>query len=177
MSLQYDLYLEQHKNNVTKGFEWIREHLPELLVPMKGVDYEHQICYEHDDSKTKTDEYDAYDAYFYGGNVSYAVKQEFNRAWLAHIHRNPHHWQYYVLTCDEPEEGEILIEIPYNYLIELICDWWSFSWKTGNLYEIFDYYEKRKDYIKMNDRSRAELEKLLGLIRAKVDEVGTGEVK
>lgn len=32
MSAQYDLYLQQHRNNVYKGFRWIQENLPELLV-------------------------------------------------------------------------------------------------------------------------------------------------
>lgn len=32
MSAQYDLYLQQHRNNVYKGFWWIQENLPELLV-------------------------------------------------------------------------------------------------------------------------------------------------
>ena len=42
------------------------------------------------------------------------------KAWLLHIHRNPHHWQYWVLINDNPEEGENLIEMPYNYIIGLV---------------------------------------------------------
>ena len=32
MSIQYDQYLTQHKANVKKGFEWIRDNLPELVI-------------------------------------------------------------------------------------------------------------------------------------------------
>ena len=32
MSKEYDLYLQEHKANVKKGFEWIRENLPELIL-------------------------------------------------------------------------------------------------------------------------------------------------
>jgi hypothetical protein len=32
MSKQYDLYLEQHRLNVAKGFYWIQENLGELLI-------------------------------------------------------------------------------------------------------------------------------------------------
>ena len=51
MSKQYDLYLEQHRGNVAKGFYFIKENLPELLIDIPGVSYEHQICYSHDLSK------------------------------------------------------------------------------------------------------------------------------
>lgn len=57
MSREYDLYLEQHRGNVAKGFYWIRENLPELLIDMPGVDYEHQICFSHDRSKDNKVEY------------------------------------------------------------------------------------------------------------------------
>ena len=59
----------------------------------------------------------------------------------------PHHWQYWVLINDNPEEGEVLIEMPYNYILEMICDWWAFSWAKGNLNEIFPWYEERKRII------------------------------
>ena len=65
MSYLYDQYLTNHKSNVKKGFDWIRDNLPELIN--QDFDLEHQICFAHDQSKTKQDEYDAYDAYFYGG--------------------------------------------------------------------------------------------------------------
>lgn len=32
MSFQYDQYLTQHRSNVKRGFDWIAENLPELLV-------------------------------------------------------------------------------------------------------------------------------------------------
>ena len=31
MSFQYDQYLEQHRGNVRRAYEWICENLPELL--------------------------------------------------------------------------------------------------------------------------------------------------
>ena len=32
MSKQYDLYLEQHRSNVAKGFYWIQENLITILL-------------------------------------------------------------------------------------------------------------------------------------------------
>ena len=160
MSHQYDQYLTNHKANVRKGFEWIRDNLPELLK--QDFDLEHQICFAHD--------YNAFDTYFYGGNKSYSVVQDFNKAWLLHIHRNPHHWQYWVLINDNPEEGEVLIEMPYNYILEMICDWWSFSWTKGDLNEIFPWYEQCKKYIKLHPNSRKTLESILDKIKTKLEE-------
>ncbi len=170
MSREYDLYLEGHKENVARGFKWMQENIPEVIIPMDGVDYEHQICFAHDASKTDPDEYDAYDAYFYGGNRSYKVVQDFNMAWLKHIHRNPHHWQHWVLINDDPGEGMVILDMPYNYVIEMICDWWAFSWRSGNLHEIFNWYDKHKDYMKLSDRTRAVVENILGKIREKLEE-------
>ncbi len=167
MSYLYDQYLTNHKSNVKKGFDWIRDNLPELIK--QDFDFEHQIGFAHDHSKTEKDEYDAYDAYFYGGNKSYSVVQDFNKAWLLHIHRNPHHWQYWILINDNPEEGEILIEMPYNYILEMICDWWAFSWSKGNLNEIFPWYEQRKNYIKLHPNSRKTLEHVLNQIKIKIE--------
>lgn len=170
MSYQYDQYLTQHKLNVKKGFDWIRDNLPNLLDG--DFDYEWQICSNHDYSKTQLDEYKAYDAYFYGRNVSYAVAQEFNKAWLLHIHRNPHHWQYWILINDDPKEGEVLIEMPYNYVLEMICDWWAFSWAKENLNEIFSWYEERKKYIKIHKNTIKIVESILNQIKEKLE---TGE--
>lgn len=170
MSVQYDNYLEQHKGNVRKGYEWIRDNLPDLLIDIYGVDYAWQIGVAHDASKSEPEEYEAYDRYFYGKNRSYQVVQDFNYAWLHHIHRNPHHWQFWVLINDDPENGEIALDMPYNYILEMICDWWAFSWSKGNLYEIFNWYEEHKDYMKLSDKTRKTVNDILGKIRAKLDE-------
>ena len=172
MSREYDLYLEQHKANVRKGYEWFRENLPEVVENIPGL--EHQICFGHDFSKNEPDEYEAYDAYFYGRNRSYQVLQDFNYAWLNHIHRNPHHWQHWVLINDDPNEGEIIMDMPVNYIIEMICDWWSFSWSKEDLTEIFKWYEERKDYIKLSGKTRVEVEGILQMMKDKLsDENGS----
>lgn len=177
MSREYDLYLQNHKTNVKKGFDWIKENLPDLIPSDDGIDYEHQIGFEHDASKSDPEEYEAYDAYFYGGNRSYEVVQNFRYAWLKHISLNPHHWQAWILVQDDPEEGEIVLNMPYNYILEMICDWWSFSWNSGNLREIFGWYDKHKDYMKFSDKTRKTVEDILGKIREKLDELDSGSVK
>lgn len=164
MSYQYDQYLVRHRENVRKGFEWIRQNLPELLVA--GAEW--QAEFAHDASKNEPDEYEAYDRYFYGNNKSYQVVEDYKRAWLLHIHRNPHHWQHWILINDDPEEGEVVLEMPDNYILEMICDWWAFSWQKGNLSEIFEWYDTHKSYMKLHRNTRKKVESILEAIKEKL---------
>ena len=166
MSVQYDNYLTEHKENVAKGFRWLQENIPEVIED----GFEWQICFNHDASKTDPEEYDAYDAYFYGNNRSYSVVQNFKKAWLRHIHNNPHHWQHWILINDDPKEGMVVIDMPYIYVVEMICDWWSFSWTKGDLNEIFGWYEDRKDYMKLSANTRRSVEYILGRMKDKLEE-------
>lgn len=170
MSYQYNQYLAKHKENVKNGFEWIRDNLPDLVEGIPSVGW--YTCFAHDQSKSEPDEYAAYDAYFYGGNRSFAVVQEYQKAWLLHLHRNPHHWQYWILINDDPNEGEIVIEMPYIYVIEMICDWWAFSWAKGNLQEIFKWYDEHKNYMKLHPNTRKKVEEILNDIKIKLMEKG-----
>lgn len=120
MSYQYDQYLQQHKTNVKRGYDWLRTNMPWIFEGKPDSAF--QTEFSHDASKSNPDEYEAYDAYFYGGNRSHAIVEAFNQAWLLHIHRNPHHWQYWVLHNDDPDEGEVVLEMPFNYIIEMICE-------------------------------------------------------
>ena len=168
MSYQYDQYLIKHKENVKNGFDWIRNNLPDMIKDIPNLEW--QCCFAHDQSKSESDEYEAYDAYFYGNNKSYQVVQDYRKAWLLHLHRNPHHWQHWVLINDDPKEGEILIEMPINYIWEMICDWWAFSWEKGNLHEIFKWYDEHKKYMKLHTNTRKKVEDILGRIKEKLDE-------
>lgn len=174
MSWQYDVYLVNHTTNVINGLEWLQENLSDLIIP--EFDFSN-ITHFHDRSKYQEPEYSAYDAYFYGNNKSYQVKEDFNYAWLHHIHNNPHHWQYWVLINDEEKDGTLALEMPYEYVIEMICDWWSFSWdrwsfsrKSESLYGIFDWYENHKDRMILGDNTRKLVEKILNEMRMKLDE-------
>ena len=169
MSIEYDNYLKQHISNVGAGLDWINSHLPSLLSGMQN-EIEYQCKFGHDQSKYDAAEYHAYDAYFYGNNRSYQVVQDFNYAWLSHIHQNPQHWQQWVLINDDPNEGEKIMDMPYNYIVEMICDWWAFSWAKGNLYEIFNWYDEHKDYMKLSVKTRKTVEDILEKIKTKLDE-------
>lgn len=166
MGSSYNDYIKNHKDNVYKGFQWLIKHLPDTFQNEEiTIKVEQNIKY-HDESKFSEEEYEAYDNYFYGSAVPDPdIVYEFNKAWLHHIHNNPHHWQYWVLINDEPKEGETYLEIPDEYIIEMICDWWSFSWKLNKLNEIFDWYDEHKTQIRMHHNSREKIEKILNKMK------------
>lgn len=174
MSHEYDEYLINHRHGVKLAYLWLREFVPGI-VPTSPYDLaqsiESQITTYHDGSKECAEEYDAYDKYFYGKNKSYSVVQNFNKAWLHHIHANPHHWQHWILINDDPEKGEIILEMPYEYVIEMICDWWSFGWIQEKLQELFKWYDEHKDYIKLHPKTRKTVEDILGKIKEKLEEL------
>lgn len=166
MSKQYDEYLHEHIENVNKAARWIRKNIGDVV----GLDEGHMIdfmmhAHYHDDSKFSITEYGPYDAYFYGEKDEDA----FNRAWLHHIHENPHHWQHWLLMNDDGKYRDpakvVPLEMPKVYALEMVADWWSFSWRSGNLTEVFDWYEEHKDNIILHPNTRSYVEYVLAEIR------------
>ena len=168
MSIAYDSYINKHCRNVEASYQWIVTNAPEILkkVP-ETVNIYTDIIVLHDNSKWTKEEYDAYDDYFYGSVKSTAVRDEFNKAWLHHIHTNRHHWQYWVLINDDPNNGEIALRMPYEYIVEMVCDWMSFAIESNELQNLFDFYESRKNHIKLHPKTRKDLEYILDTIKTK----------
>ena len=159
MNSEYSKYIIEHVENVKKAYNWLveKEIVSSSLITQMNL---------HDVSKWGREEFDAYDNYFYGKKTE-KVKTEFNYAWLHHIHNNPHHWQHWVLVNDE--DGTQALEMPIEYVIEMLCDWWSFSHKTGNLYEIFDWYQSHKKNMILHENTKKLVEELLARIKEELD--------
>lgn len=167
MSAEYDMTLKQHVANVRKAYFWIKRSLPEVLLEIPGVDYSWYIDF-HDDSKTIPDEYNAVDAYLYGEQTKEVVAK-YKRARLEHRNRNPHHWSYWILH-NEDGTTEVL-DMDYPYIIEMICDWWSYSWAQDDLFIIFDWYDANKKTIKLSKKTRKTVEDILNKLEAKLIKV------
>lgn len=174
MSLAYNNYLDEHIGNVGKAYWWLKEYLPEVVEGVSGEE-EWAILKCHDESKYDLEEYEPYDDYFYGKVKNPKVEEAFKYAWLHHIHNNEHHWQYWVLINDEADEGIVALDMPYYRIIEMICDWWSFSWKTENLREIFKWYDGHKNRMKLSYNTRMSVEDILYRIKDKLDELEEGD--
>lgn len=180
MSVTYNEYIDRHKNAVEAAFLWLRASVWDEVVyilpdPVVSELYMQTIIEEHDLSKYEPNEYEPYDNFFYGERTQ-EICDAFDKAWLDHIHVNPHHWQYWVLIKDEG--GLSPLEMRDEYILEMICDWWSFSWNRyldsspadfSLLYGVFDWYEEHKERQMMAPNTRDKVERLLGVIRRALD--------
>ena len=72
---------------------------------------------------------------------------------------------------DDPDEGTVALDIPYDYVIEMICDWWSLSWEHGDPYAMFNWYDSHKDHMILSKNTRELVEEILWKIRSKLDEL------
>ena len=124
---KYKDYILQHQENVLSGYKWILENLPDVVLERDKPVIWNNLTH-HDLSKYSEDEFDAYAEHFYGRTQGKEDDVDFDYAWLHHIHHNPHHWQYWVIPAHDEKEFKIL-DMPYPTIIEMICDWWSFSFK------------------------------------------------
>lgn len=174
MSKSYDEYLEDHIENVKKAFNWMIDQgvLDFLDLNDDEIEKYSKVIYNHDNTKYWADEYEAYDRYFYPDeyedNPPFLQRvEEYQRAWLEHMHRNPHHWQHWVLINDNG--FFTVLPMPEVYVIEMICDWWSFSWKKGNLYEIFDWIDENSPHILLDNETTRLVEKILNRIRFRLN--------
>lgn len=167
MSLQYEEYLSRHISDVNRGLHWMLDNLSLSQEEISAI--EDAMLHEHDASKYSIEEYGPYDEYFYGDKEEQnraVVESNFDYAWLHHIHNNPHHWQYWVLLEDDPVTFAPFkaLRIPLPYIFEMIADWWTFSWKENNLFEIFKWYGEHRDKQYIHPESRKILERILDKI-------------
>lgn len=163
---KYDEYLQTHINNVKLGFDWLLINMPELFNEFDS-DFLGNFIAAHDSSKWDGEEYEAYVNYFYGDSKDDEVEYEFNKAWLHHQHNNPHHWQHWVLR--EDDGNTIAIEMPKEFVLEMLADWWTFSWRANNLYEIFEWYAKNKDKMVLHPNTKKFVETFLYSLKENLD--------
>ena len=169
MSKAYDDYLKEHIGGVLNAADWMIRNLNVFdgMTDEEVCAFRNAVSY-HDGSKYSSEEYNAYDAYFYGKRDVDA----FNRAWLHHIHNNPHHWQHWLLMNDDGKYRDpdklIPLEMPKAYALEMVADWWSFSWRAGDLEGVFAWYEEHRDNIILHPKTREFVESVLDEIRERL---------
>lgn len=111
----------------------------------------------HDIYKFHPVEFWPYVKHFYDKSES----NEFNIAWLHHIHNSPHHFEYWIMQGKINESKTKCIEIPEKYIIELIADWKSAQrCKTGNN-NVWEWYLQCKKQIHLHCRTKMRIEKEL----------------
>ena len=154
---EYRNYIEEHKDRVKQFAEWLRGQLPEIF---DGIDFDdfNELIQEHDDSKYSEEEFEAYAQHFYGPNKNNKNDLEFEEAWKHHWMNNEHHPEFWL--------GE---DMPYIYILEMLCDWGSFSIASGDFKELSEfYYTKAKDDEEKNlsENTKVIIEEILEKINS-----------
>lgn len=155
---EYKNYIIEHKANVTKFADWLVENLPELFTEATDIETFYEVIEEHDESKWSEEEFEPYAQRWHGEGVKIP---EYEEAWKHHWMNNEHHPEFWL--------GE---DMPYIYILEMICDWGSFGMKKGNLRELSDfYYNKAKDDEEKNlsDATKEIVEEILTKINSILD--------
>lgn len=109
----------------------------------------------HDWQKFTPTEWQPYVLSFYGPwpykeRPAWLVEQ-FNRAWLHHIHCGPHHWQHWLLTMDEAKEGDsgmVVLKMPDRYTREMLADWRGAGRAITGQDNTREWYLQRRDRFK-----------------------------
>ena len=194
MSIEYDIYLKKHINAVVHNVSWFFTFIDETAIDeiFPDLKLEHGVMMwgakQHDASKYRPDEYAAYDNYFYrDGKNTPEGRAEFDLAFLGHIHRNPHHWQHWVLIDDDGFDNidghqVKALDIPDHYIVEMIADWWSFSYNEylaklesdpieayEKLYGVFDWYDDHRSSIIFSTTTRNKVERFLDVLKHTLD--------
>ena len=146
---EYLEYINAHKDRVSQFADWLEENCPEVF---EGVDLEvfKDLIKEHDESKFSEEEFEPYAQKWHGNGIK---TPEYEAAWEHHWQNNEHHPEYWL--------GE---DMPYIYILEMICDWGSFSIAKGDFKELSDFYfNKAKDDPEKNlsDATKEIIEDLL----------------
>jgi hypothetical protein len=87
-------------------------------------------------------------------------EKDFLLAWLGHIHRNPHHWQWWILLHDD--SGRTVFEMPLRYRREMLADWRGAGRAQGKP-DTVAWYLKNRSNMSLHPFTQAWIEEQLGV--------------
>jgi hypothetical protein len=156
---EYRDYVNAHKARVEKFADWLNDNCPELFYENNiDPDIWWDLIKAHDDSKFSEEEFEPYAQRWFGNKEK---TSEYEEAWKHHWMNNEHHPEFWL--------GD---DMPLIYILEMICDWGSFSIDKGDLRELSDfYYNKAKNDPEKNlsDATKETIEEILSIIEAAVE--------
>lgn len=150
--------LQKHQDSLMRHIEAVHEAGEMLGVPKEQLEV-------HDLSKFSYEEFAPYARHFHGGGAP----QAFARAWLHHIHHNPHHWDHWVFPDNYTPRDSFVergaVEMPGRFVLEMIADWIGSS-------VVYTGSDNMTQWLKQNfPRIRVHTH-TASLLRKKLDEIG-----
>lgn len=162
---EYKNYIVAHKERVHQFANWLKENVPEVFDPIPDISVFDDIIEEHDDSKFGEEEFEAYAQKFYGpkdiNGRPLKYIPGYDEAWKHHWTHNEHHPEFWL--------GE---DMPYIYILEMLCDWGSFSIEKNDLHELSKYYyehAKNDEEKNLSDVTKEFIEDILDKINSVLD--------
>lgn len=161
---EYEKYLTDHINNVKRSYEKFIKPIIPSLSPLYVL--AEKAIASHDLSKYDPEEFDAYLNHYYPADYGEIKKGRddapYQVAWLTHIHKNKHHWQHWILVHDE---GDItVLDMPEEEVINMLCDWHSFSAKDPTS-TAFKWYQDNGDSMILSRATRDIIDTYIGYLR------------
>ncbi len=140
----------------------------------------------HDLSKYSPTEFISGAKYYQGNrspNDAERKAEGVSRAWLHHKGRNRHHFEYWIDYCIQPD-GSVTMggnEMPIRYVAEMFCDrvaacrvYLKDKYTDASAYE---YFARSRHRIMMHEKTKAELEKMLTVLKDEGEEAAFAYVR
>lgn len=167
--------------HVHRGINSMGRHLAYLKYVLRHKWYVFIACCKlgqvwrgimHDMSKFLPDEWFAYANYFYNSNGSPRTKDSpessaaFQLAWLKHQHRNPHHWQHWVLR--EDSGLTLVLPMPLKYVKEMVADWRGAGKAINGKDDVIKWYAYNRGQMLLAKETRTYMEELISEKRGEI---------
>ena len=148
-----------------KYLDGLKAHVAFVFEAAELIGVPREWIFSHDHSKWSDAELEPY-AHGFGGEKSNPAS--FARAWLHHLHANPHHWQHWIFPDHYEVSGAGMVNgilpMPRRYYMEMICDWMGASRVYTGSWRMDDWLEKNMGRITLHPTTarfvRTELDML-----------------
>ena len=170
VSYAMDIYSDLTDTERNEYTERLRQHIAYVREAGQRIGVEPALLDVHDFSKWGPEEFPAYAKYFCSKQDVSPVDAEFvsgafARAWLHHIHHNPHHWQHWIFPDNfSPENSDVekgVVEMPARYAKEMISDWMGASRIYTGSWDITDWLRANMGKIRVHSRTAKYLRDVL----------------
>jgi hypothetical protein len=74
----------------------------------------------------------------------------FQRAFLTHIRRNDHHWQWWVEAIEEGEKVHAMSEVA---VVEMVCDWCGAARANNQKPQPYVWFYRNKDKMRLHNKT------------------------
>ena len=185
-----DIPKEYYRYKEMSFFERFAGHLKTVHMHRK---YVREGCFKlglyrqglfHDLSKYSPAEFIRSVKYYNGHMSPNAIDRRLNgysSAWLHHKGINRHHFEYWIDIMGAPIGGVFGCKMPMKYLCEMVCDrraaCMAYHGKDYKSSDAWEYYNRTKDFVVMNDDTRAVLERALTLMKDEGEEAAFSFLK